>query len=207
MLEQQLWHHIHPLLQFKELLPHLSTHRSMEILNMPIWELKELSERELESLFRSKHVGNRVRHYCQVFPHVEVDLIVKPITEGVIRVRLLITPKFKWDHSIHGTVQHYYAWVEDPQHDSIYHMESFVITKKICVSAEPVELLFTVPLAKPLSLEYFVRVVNSQFLRKFIFQNISNNITNRFISTTNICIGNIGTPCIHKFLFYRLRDN
>ncbi|XP_018561947.1 activating signal cointegrator 1 complex subunit 3 isoform X3 [Anoplophora glabripennis] len=164
MLEQQLWHHIHPLMQFKELVPHLSTHRSMEILNMPMWELKELSERELESLFRSKHVGSRVRHYCQIFPHVEVDLIVKPITEGVIRVRLLITPKFKWDHSVHGAVQHYYAWVEDPQHDSIYHMESFVITKKICVSAEPVELLFTVPLAKPLSLEYFVRVVNSQFL-------------------------------------------
>ncbi|KAJ8984827.1 hypothetical protein NQ317_013026 [Molorchus minor] len=164
MLEQQLWDHMHPLMQFKELVPHLSTHRGMEILNFPIYELKEMSEREMESLFRSRHVGNRVRHYCQIFPYVEADVIVKPITEGVIRVRLLVTPKFKWDHSLHGSVQHYYAWVEDPQHDSIYHMESFVITKKICMSAEPVELVFTVPLTKPLSLEYCVRVVNSQFL-------------------------------------------
>lgn len=27
MLEQQMWDHVHPLLQFKELLPHLSSHR------------------------------------------------------------------------------------------------------------------------------------------------------------------------------------
>ncbi|KAJ8934566.1 hypothetical protein NQ318_017265 [Aromia moschata] len=173
MLEQQQWEDMHPLMQFKELIPHLSTHRAMEILNIPVWELKEMSERELESLFRSKHVGNRVRHYCQIFPLVEVDVIVKPITEGVIRVRLLITPKFKWDHSVHGTVQHYYAWVEDPQHDSIYHMESFVITKKICTSGEPVELVFTVPLAKPLSMEYFVRIINSQFLHSETYEVIN----------------------------------
>ncbi|CAH0555030.1 unnamed protein product [Brassicogethes aeneus] len=164
MLEQQLWDHHHPLMQFKELIPHLASHRAMDILNIPIHELREMSERELEGLFRSKHVGNRVRHCCQIFPQVLVDVTVKPITDGVIRVRLLITPKFKWDHAHHGTVQHYYAWVEDPTHDSIYHFESFIITKKLCVSEDPIELVFTVPLTKPLSLEYFVRVSNSQFM-------------------------------------------
>lgn len=166
MLEQQLWEESHPLMQFKELLPHLSTHRAHEIMNIPIVEMKEMSERELESLFRSRHVASRVKHFCQVFPNVEVDLVVMPITEGVVRIKLLITPKFKWDNSNHGTVQHYYAWVEDPQHDSIYHMESFVITKRMCIASEPIELVFTVPLTKPLSLEYLVRVANSQYLRK-----------------------------------------
>ncbi|XP_072381205.1 activating signal cointegrator 1 complex subunit 3-like isoform X2 [Diabrotica undecimpunctata] len=164
MLEQQMWQDMHPLVQFKELIPHLSTHRAMEILNTPVWEMKEMSERELESLFRSRHVGSRVKHFCQVFPQVEVDFIVKPITEGVVRIKLLIMPKFKWDHSVHGTAQHFYAWVEDPQHDSIYHMESFVVTKRMCMSEEPIELVFTVPLTKPLSLEYFIHVTNSQFL-------------------------------------------
>ncbi|XP_074028472.1 activating signal cointegrator 1 complex subunit obelus isoform X3 [Leptinotarsa decemlineata] len=173
MLEQQQWSETHPLLQFKELLPHLNSHRSMEILNMPMSELKELSERELESLFRSKHVGNKVKHYCQIFPCVEVDFIVKPITEGVIRVKLFITPKFKWDHSIHGGAQHYYAWVEDPQHDSIYHIESFVVTKRMCMNDEPIELVLTVPLTKPLSLEYFIKVVNSQFMHSETVQVIN----------------------------------
>lgn len=166
MLEQQMWSDTHPLMQFKELVPHLGTHRSMEILNIPMYELKEMSERELESLFRSKHVGSRVKHFCQLFPILDIDFIVKPITEGVIRVKLLITPRFKWDNGVLGTVQHFYAWVEDPQHDSIYHMESFIITKKMCVCQEPIELIFTVPLAKPLSLEYFIRVFSSQFMSK-----------------------------------------
>ncbi|KAL1501849.1 hypothetical protein ABEB36_007098 [Hypothenemus hampei] len=164
MLEQQMWDHIHPLLQFKELVPHLNTHRAMEALNMTIDELKELSERELENLFRARHVANRVKYYCNVFPLVDVDYVVKPITDGVIRIKLLILPTFIWSNQIHGGAQHYYAWVEDPTHDAIYHIESFVITKRMCQQGEPIELVFTVPLSKPLSLEYFVRVVNSQFL-------------------------------------------
>lgn len=167
MLEQQMWSDTHPLMQFKELIPLLNTHRSMEVLHIPMHELKEMSERELESLFRSKHVGNRVRHFCQLLPYLDVDSIVKPITEGVIRVKLLITPKFKWDNSVLGTVQHFYAWVEDPQHDSIYHMESFIVTKKMCLAQDQIELIFTVPLAKPLSLEYFIKVVSSQFMSKY----------------------------------------
>lgn len=85
----------------------------------------------------------------------------------ICRIKLLIEAAFKWDNQIHGSVQHYYAWVEDPTHDSIYHIESFVITRKMCLSnSEPIELVFTIPLTKPLSLEYFIRVVNSQFMRK-----------------------------------------
>ncbi|XP_056637201.1 activating signal cointegrator 1 complex subunit 3-like isoform X1 [Diorhabda sublineata] len=172
MLELQIWDDLHPLMQFKELAPHLNSQRARDCLNMPFWELCHMSERELEALFRNKYLANKVKHCCQVFPQVEVDFIVKPITEGVIRVKLLITPKFKWDNGIHGTVQHYYAWVEDPQNDSIYHMESFIVTKRMCTNEEVIELVLTVPLLKPLSLEYFIRVVNSQFLHSESIQTI-----------------------------------
>ncbi|CAG9769327.1 unnamed protein product [Ceutorhynchus assimilis] len=165
MLEQQMWDHMHPLRQFKELSQHLDSHRASEVLMLNIEDLKEMSERELENLFRSRHVGSRVKHYCNVFPTVDVEQIVQPITEGVIRVKLTITPTFKWDNQIHGGAQHYYAWVEDPRHDAVYHIESFVITKKNCQDADnTVDLVFTVPLTKPLSFEYYVRVVNSQFM-------------------------------------------
>lgn len=90
------------------------------------------------------------------------------------RVKLLITPTFKWDNQIHGTVQHYYAFVEDPSYDSIYHLESFVISKRLCQpEVDPIELVFTVPLTKPLSLEYVVHIVNSQFLSKILNNKIS----------------------------------
>lgn len=81
MVEQQMWDTVHPLHQFKELAPLLSGHRAAEALSLSVEELRELSERELESLFRSK----RVKHFCAVFPVVEVAHVVKPITDGVIR--------------------------------------------------------------------------------------------------------------------------
>ncbi|XP_060529591.1 activating signal cointegrator 1 complex subunit 3 isoform X2 [Cylas formicarius] len=174
MLEQQMWDHMPPLLQFKELVPHLMTHRAKDILNLNVEDLREMSEMELSNMFGASYVGKKVHHYCQIFPAVNVEVVVKPITDVVMRVILFITPNFKWDNSVHGTVQHYYAWVEDPSYDSIYHMESFVITKRMCnIGADPIELVFTVPLTKPLSLEYFVRVTNSQFMHSETMQVIN----------------------------------
>jgi len=57
----------------------------MEVLNLDIEDLKEMSERELENLFRARHVASRARHYCNIFPLVKVDYVVKPITDGVVR--------------------------------------------------------------------------------------------------------------------------
>lgn len=55
------------------------------MLNLDIEDLKEMSERELENLFRARHVASRARHYCNIFPLVKVDYVVKPITDGVVR--------------------------------------------------------------------------------------------------------------------------
>ncbi|KYB27053.1 activating signal cointegrator 1 complex subunit 3 [Tribolium castaneum] len=163
MVEQQAWTDRHPLMQFKEL--EIKGHRALDVLhNIPIEELQEMTEREILDLVRSRHLASRVHHFCKAFPRVNLDVSVKPITEGVIRLQLLIGANFSWDSSIHGNVQHYYAWVEDPTHDSIYHFESFIITKKQVISKEPIELIFTVPLQKPHSNEYFVTVVNSKYM-------------------------------------------
>jgi hypothetical protein len=167
MVEQQAWSDRQPLLQFKEL--EVKGYRALDVLQkISIDELQEMSERDLLDLVRNRHLANRVHHFCKAFPKVDLDVTVKPITEGVIRIQVLISANYSWDTSIHGNVQHYYAWVEDPTHDSIYHFESFVIAKKVVVAKEPVELIFTVPLLKPHSMEYFVTVVNSKYMRKLI---------------------------------------
>jgi activating signal cointegrator complex subunit 3 len=163
MVEQQAWSDRQPLLQFKEL--EVKGYRALDVLQkISIDELQEMSERDLLDLVRNRHLANRVHHFCKAFPKVDLDVTVKPITEGVIRIQVLISANYSWDTSIHGNVQHYYAWVEDPTHDSIYHFESFVIAKKVVVAKEPVELIFTVPLLKPHSMEYFVTVVNSKYM-------------------------------------------
>lgn len=167
MVEQQIWSHRQPLLQFKEL--EVKGYKALEVLqHIPIEELQDMTEREIMDLIRNRHLASRVYHFCKAFPRVNLDVTVKPITEGVIRIQLLINANFSWDTSIHGNVQHYYAWVEDPLNDSIYHFESFIITKKLVITKEAVELIFTVPLQKPHSNEYFVTVINSKYMCKLV---------------------------------------
>lgn len=166
MLEQQSWSDRHPLLQFKEL--EMKGQRAIDSLsNIPLDDLRDMSERDILDLVRNTHSANRIHHLCRAFPKVALDVTVKPITDGVIRLQVLVMGDFHWDGGIHGNVQHYYAWVEDPSRDEIHHFESFVMTKKQVIGQEVVELIFTVPLAQPHSPEYYVTVVNSKYMRKF----------------------------------------
>lgn len=168
MVEQQAWSTQHPLMQFKEF-ESKGLHQLDFLQHCQIDDLELMSERDLTDMLRNKHLASRVHRYTKAFPRVALDVTVKPITEGVIRIQLLINANFQWDNSLHGNVQHYYAWVEDPVYDNIYHFESFVITKRLVIAKETVELIFTVPLNKPRAPEYYVIVVNSKYIGEFYF--------------------------------------
>lgn len=165
MLEQRTWNFYHPLSQFKDM-----NYKGMDIMssiNIPVEELRQMPVKEIVDLARNRNVGHRIQHAAKAFPLVSFEMVVKPITEGVIRIRLLISPNFTWDHSIHGGCQQYVAMVEDPMHDNIYHFEKFVMTERVCSSGEPIELYFTVPLIAPHAEEYFVKIMNMHYLRKY----------------------------------------
>lgn len=167
MLEQRTWSFCHPLSQFKDM-----NFKGMDIMssiNISIEELRAMPAKEIIDMARNRNMGLRILHAAKAFPLVTFDMVVKPITEGVIRIRLLITPDFKWDNSIHGGCQQYVAMVEDPMHDNIYHFEKFIITERNCSSGEPIELYFTVPLIAPHAEEYFVKIINLHFLREYFF--------------------------------------
>ncbi|XP_045481609.1 activating signal cointegrator 1 complex subunit 3-like [Harmonia axyridis] len=176
MLEQRTWSFCHPLSQFKDM-----NFKGMDIMssiNISIEELRAMPAKEIIDMARNRNMGLRILHAAKAFPLVTFDMVVKPITEGVIRIRLLITPDFKWDNSIHGGCQQYVAMVEDPMHDNIYHFEKFIITERNCSSGEPIELYFTVPLIAPHAEEYFVKIINLHFLHTKVEQVINfNNIT------------------------------
>ncbi|KAL3290201.1 hypothetical protein HHI36_023560 [Cryptolaemus montrouzieri] len=176
MLEQRTWHHFHPLSQFKDM-----NFKGMNILtniNIPVDELRTMPEKEIIDMIRNRAMGYRVAHLAKAFPKVSFDMVVKPITEGVIRIKLLIMPDFKWDHSIHGDIQQFIAMVEDPMHDNIYHFERFILTQRICYGGDPIELNFTVPLLKPHAEEYFVKIANVHYLHTEVEQVINfNSIT------------------------------
>ena len=47
----------------------------------------------------------------------------QPITSGILRVTLLLTPAFEWSDRIHGSVEPWWVWVEDGENEHIYHSE------------------------------------------------------------------------------------
>lgn len=177
MLDKRTWHFEHPLCQFKEL-----NDKSINVLHklhdIPIEEIRCMKDKDLSFYTKNHSLSKKILHYAKCFPQVTFELIVKPITEGIIRIKLEITPDFKWDNLIHGNVQHFISFIEDPMYDGIYHLEKFVITEKAYRLQEPVQLTFTVPLLKPHSEEYYVKVCNAHFLHSEVREVIQfSNIT------------------------------
>lgn len=128
--------------------------------------LREMEETEIGKIIHNQKYSNRVKRCAEAFPLLEVESHLQPITMGVVRVKLFIKPNFKWTPGIHGEgALVFWVWVEDPNFNTIYHFESFTITRSICFRDNLVELVFTVPLASPRPSYYLVRISSERWMK------------------------------------------
>ena len=110
-------------------------------------------------------MGSQVKRALNAFPSLSLAAVIQPITRTILRVRLTITPEFSWDDKAHGSsCEPWWIWVEDAEHDHIYHSEYFLLMKKQVILGEPQELVFTIPIFEPLPPQYFVRAVSDRWL-------------------------------------------
>lgn len=168
MFEQQIWPFESPLRQFKHIEPYAI--QNIERFNLQIHALRDMDEKEVGLAVRNVRVGPKVKHCAEYFPSVEIDAKIQPITRGVIRVKLYIKPTFKWNNNYHGKAsENFWVWVEDPDNDTIYHLETCSITRMACMKEENIELVFTIPLVEPRPSQYLVRVSSDRWMRKFVF--------------------------------------
>ena len=76
-------------------------------------------------------MGKEVKKHVEAFPALGLEASIQPITRTVLRIRLVITPEFKWNSRYHGnTGEGWWIWVEDPENDHLYHSEYFLLLKK-----------------------------------------------------------------------------
>lgn len=170
MFEQQIWPFETPLRQFKHIEQYAI--QNIERFNMQIHALIDMDEKEVGLAVRNVRVGPKVKHCAEYFPSVEIDAKIQPITRGVIRVKLYIKPNFKWNNNYHGKAsENFWVWVEDPDNDTIYHLETCSVTRTTCMNEENIELVFTIPLVEPRPSQYLVRVSSDRWMRKWIFNN------------------------------------
>ena len=79
--------------------------------------------------------------------------------------RLLLQCWVEWNDKVHGrTSEPFWLWVEDPDHDHMYHHEYFLLTRKQVQIKEPQEVTFTIPIFEPLPSQYLVRAISDRWI-------------------------------------------
>ncbi|XP_055949414.1 activating signal cointegrator 1 complex subunit 3-like [Argiope bruennichi] len=169
MLEKQMWSfnpptYYSPLHQFPELNRDVLTR--IDKVRQPIENLQDMNAEEIGyklRCFKERHI---IKDCLKRIPNLEIEPLVQPITDSILRVTLNIKPDFKWSDKHHGTgSEPFWIWIADPETDSIYHFEYFILPKKQVINEETQTLVFTIPLPKDVRpSQYLIRAVSDRWL-------------------------------------------
>uniref|UniRef100_A0A8C2Z061 Activating signal cointegrator 1 complex subunit 3 n=1 Tax=Cyclopterus lumpus TaxID=8103 RepID=A0A8C2Z061_CYCLU len=163
MIDKRLWGFVHPLRQFPNL-SHVVLNR-LEEKKLTVDKLKEMRKDEIGHMLHHVNIGLAVKQCVHQIPSITMEANIQPITRTVLRVRLVVTPDFRWSDQVHGSVgEPWWLWVEDPINDHIYHSEHFLLQKKQVVTGEPQHIVFTIPIFEPLPSQYYIKVVSDRWL-------------------------------------------
>ncbi|KXJ73287.1 hypothetical protein RP20_CCG016160 [Aedes albopictus] len=163
MFERQMWEFMTPMYQF----PFLSFDvvEKIEQRGLSVLALRDMDLKEIGDMLRNHRQAQVVKRCAEEFPLLEIEASLQPITRTVLRIRVFITPAFKWNDRVHGkTAESFWIWIEDPESNFIYHSEYFQMTKKMTIRKEVQELVMTIPLKDPLPPQYYIRATSDTWL-------------------------------------------
>lgn len=163
MLEHQQWQWETPLRQFS-IISH-DVIEKIEKRDLSVQTLREMDSKEIGIFLRNARMGNIVKQCANEFPLLELSASLHPITRTILRVKLQITPDFKWSDKVHGkSSEPYWVWIEDPVDTNIYHSEYFLLTRRQVIHRETQELVMTMPLVEPMPSQYIIKVTSDHWL-------------------------------------------
>lgn len=160
-IEKQIWSFQHPFHQFdlpQPILKNLDEKTSVS----SIESLRDMEPAEIGQLVHNRGMGNTLSKLLDNFPTLSVEYEIAPLNRDVLRIRLFVTPDFRWNDKHHGTSESYWIWVENSETSEIYHHEYFILTRKKLYDDH--ELNFTIPLSDPLPTQIYVRAVSDRWL-------------------------------------------
>ncbi|KAM9852705.1 activating signal cointegrator 1 complex subunit 3 [Aulostomus maculatus] len=163
VIDKRLWAFAHPLRQFPNL-SHVVLNR-LEEKKLTVDKLKEMRKDEIGHMLHHVNIGLTVKQCVHQIPSIMMEASIQPITRTVLRVCLIVTPDFRWNDQVHGSVgEPWWLWVEDPINDHIYHSEYFLLQKKQVATGEPQHIVFTIPIFEPLPSQYYIKAVSDRWL-------------------------------------------
>lgn len=159
-IEKRIWAFQHPLHQFELPKPVLNQLDAKEALSIEM--LRDMEPAEIGSLVHNHAAGKTISRILDNFPTLSVDSEIAPLNRDVLRIKLYLTPDFKWNDRHNGTSESYWIWVENSETSEIYHHELFILNRKKLHDDH--ELNFTIPLSDPLPTQIYVRAVSDRWL-------------------------------------------
>ncbi|KAI1852439.1 hypothetical protein JX266_002617 [Neoarthrinium moseri] len=159
-IEKRLWPYQHPLHQFELPKPVLNQLDAKE--SLTIEAMRDMQSAEIGGLVHNNNAGKKIAGILNTFPTVSVEAEIAPLNRDVLRIKLYITPEFKWNDHTHGTTESFYIWVENSETSEIYHHEYFILSRRKLYDDH--ELNFTIPLSDPLPTQIYVRAVSDKWL-------------------------------------------
>lgn len=159
-IEKRIWPFQHPLHQFELPRPVLNQLDAKD--SSSIEMLRDMNAAEIGSLVHNQAAGKTISKILGNFPTISVEAEIAPLNRDVLRIRLYLTPDFRWNDRHNGTSESYWIWVENSETSEIYHHEFFILSRKKLFDDH--ELNFTIPLSDPLPTQIYVRVVSDRWL-------------------------------------------
>ncbi|KAK8080640.1 Sec63 Brl domain-containing protein [Apiospora hydei] len=159
-IERRIWPFQHPLHQFdlpKSVLNQLDAKESLTVEAM-----RDMEPAEIGGLVHNHSAGKKIASILDNFPTVSIDAEIAPLNRDVLRIKLFITPDFRWNDRVHGTSESFYIWVENSETSEIYHHEFFILNRRKLYDDH--ELNFTIPLSDPLPTQIYVKAVSDKWL-------------------------------------------
>ncbi|KAK0627137.1 Sec63 Brl domain-containing protein [Immersiella caudata] len=160
-IEKRIWAEFqHPFHQFDLPKPVLNNLDAKDSLN--IESMREMEPAEIGNLVNNFRMGGKIAKLLDNFPTLSIEAEIAPLNRDVLRIKLHVTPDFRWNDFLHGTSESYYIWVENSETFEIYHHEFFLLSRRKLHDDH--ELNFTIPLSDPLPKQIYVRAVSDRWI-------------------------------------------
>ncbi|KAK4541154.1 hypothetical protein LTR36_008228 [Oleoguttula mirabilis] len=160
-IEKRVWPYEHPFRQFdlpQAVLRNLDEKGSTGSID----SLRDMEPAEIGSLVHNQKMGSTISKLLDNFPTLSVEAEIAPLNRDVLRIKLFLTPEFRWNDRHHGKSESYWIWVENSETSEIYHHEFFILSRRKLYDDH--ELNFTIPLSDPLPSQIYVRAVSDRWL-------------------------------------------
>ena len=125
-------------------------------------QLLEMDASEVGGLAKHQKSAKNLKKYVRFLPKIHISCVVQPLTRGILKFCIALTPDFDWNASVLGSATGMWLWVEDNINERIYHQEYVLLTRRNF--PDEIELELMIPAFEPLPPQYFIRLVSDQFV-------------------------------------------